>query len=234
MTTAADSTAREAASTGAASGGAPAVNRKARVGTVVSDKGDQTIIVAIERAAPHRLYRKVIRRTKRYPVHDPANSATVGDLVRIEECRPISKTKRWRLVEVLTEREVAEVAPTALDADLVSEVQRSAAHAAGQTGGGAAMATNEGEHDAADLVREAEDDPGGTPDEERDDPSAVEIAEHQSAQETTAHDPSNTRIVEEPRGGALDEERLHPEQQLVEELGPEAAGEDAAEGDGGR
>ena len=110
------------------------VNRKARVGTVVSDKGHQTIIVAIERASPHRLYRKVIRSTKRYPVHDPENSATTGDLVRIEECRPISKTKRWRLVEVLTERAVAEVAPTALDAALVSEVQRSSARAASAEG----------------------------------------------------------------------------------------------------
>jgi small subunit ribosomal protein S17 len=106
------------------------VNRKARVGVVVSDKGDQTIIVAIERASPHRLYHKVIRRTKRYPVHDPQNAATTGDLVRIEECRPISKTKRWQLVEVLLEREVAQVAPTAIDATLVTEMQRSAARAA--------------------------------------------------------------------------------------------------------
>jgi small subunit ribosomal protein S17 len=108
------------------------VNRKARVGVVVSDKGDQTIIVSIERAAPHRLYHKVIRRTKRYPVHDPRNSATVGDLVRIEECRPISKTKRWQLVEVLQEREVAQVAATAIDASLVEEMQRAAARAAEQ------------------------------------------------------------------------------------------------------
>ena len=106
------------------------INHKSRVGTVVSDKGDQTIIVAIERAAPHRLYHKVIRRTKRYPVHDPNNEATLGDTVRIEECRPISRMKRWMLVEVLTERAVAEVAPEALDQSLVQEVQRSASHAA--------------------------------------------------------------------------------------------------------
>ncbi|MGE0135276.1 MAG: 30S ribosomal protein S17 [Dehalococcoidia bacterium] len=108
------------------------INRKARTGTVVSDRGDQTIIVAIERAAPHRLYRKVIRRTKRYPVHDPQNAASVGDLVRIEECRPISKTKRWRLVEIVQQREVAQVRAEAIDASLVTEVQRAAAHAAAQ------------------------------------------------------------------------------------------------------
>ena len=122
---------------------AQAVNRKARVGTVVSDKGDKTIIVQIERASRHRLYRKVIRRTKRYHVHDEQNSATLGDTVRIEECRPISKLKRWMLLEVLTERAVANVAPESLDSTLVAEMQRSAAHAAaedtstGTTGDGA-------------------------------------------------------------------------------------------------
>jgi small subunit ribosomal protein S17 len=135
----------------AASGATRAVNRKTRTGTVVSDKGDQTVIVAIERAAPHRLYHKVIRRTKRYPVHDPENAATVGDVVRIEECRPISKTKRWRLVEIVQEREVAQVAAAAIDAALVSEVQRSAARAAedeGETPVAAAEPSGQGAEDA--------------------------------------------------------------------------------------
>lgn len=119
------------------------VNRKARVGTVVSDKQDKTIVVEIERAARHRIYRKVIRLTKKYHVHDEDNRATVGDLVRIEECRPISKMKRWQLVEVLTERAVAEVAPTALDQSLVEEMQRSGARraeeeSAGEGAGGVA------------------------------------------------------------------------------------------------
>ncbi len=106
------------------------VNRKSRVGTVVSDKNDKTIVVSVERASRHPIYHKVIRRTKKYHAHDEANSATLGDLVRIEEARPTSKTKRWRLVEILTEREVAQVAPEAIDQTLVEEVQRSAAHAA--------------------------------------------------------------------------------------------------------
>jgi small subunit ribosomal protein S17 len=109
---------------------AAAVNRKSRVGTVVSDKNNKTIIVSIARAKRHRLYHKVIRSTKRYQVHDPENRATTGDMVRIEECRPISKLKRWQLVEVLTEREVADVAASEIDRSLVQEVQRSAAHAA--------------------------------------------------------------------------------------------------------
>jgi small subunit ribosomal protein S17 len=111
---------------------ATAVNRKSRTGVVVSDKNDKTVIVAIVRAQRHRLYHKVIRRTKRYQVHDPENQATNGDLVRIEECRPISKNKRWQLVEVLTERDVAEVQATEIDRDLVDEVQRTAARAAAE------------------------------------------------------------------------------------------------------
>src|SRR3990170_8110694 len=106
-----------------------AVNRKSRVGTVVSDRNDKTIVVEIERASRHRIYHKVIRRTKKYHVHDEANRATLGDLVRIEECRPISRLKRWQLMEVLTERAVADVAPESLDESLVQEMQRSAAHA---------------------------------------------------------------------------------------------------------
>ena len=109
-----------------------AVNRKARVGVVVSDVNDQTVVVEVERAARHRLYRKVLRKTKKYHVHDPENVATRGDLVRIEECRPISKLKRFRLVEVLTERAVAEVAPESIGQEIVAEVQRSAARAAAE------------------------------------------------------------------------------------------------------
>jgi len=131
------------------------VNRKARTGTVVSDRGDQTIIVSIERAAPHRLYRKVIRRTKRYPVHDPQNAASVGDVVRIEECRPISKTKRWRLVEIVQEREVAQVRAETIDASLVSEVQRAAAHAEVEAPAATEVAAATAEADAGGAVEAA-------------------------------------------------------------------------------
>jgi small subunit ribosomal protein S17 len=108
------------------------VNRKVRVGVVVSDVNDQTVVVEVERASRHRLYRKVLRKTKKYHVHDPENQATRGDLVRIEECRPVSKLKRFRLVEVLTERAVAEVAPESIGQEIVAEVQRSAARAAAE------------------------------------------------------------------------------------------------------
>ncbi len=64
-------------------------------GVVVSDKGDKTIVVRVERRFTHALYKKVIRRSKRFHAHDPANKCKIGDQVRIEECAPISKLKRW-------------------------------------------------------------------------------------------------------------------------------------------
>src|SRR6476620_6117990 len=74
--------------------------RKTKVGRVVSDKMDKTIVVSVERLARHRLYKRVIRLTTKFKAHDEANEAHVGDTVLIEESRPLSATKRWRLVEV--------------------------------------------------------------------------------------------------------------------------------------
>ncbi|HJM91006.1 MAG: 30S ribosomal protein S17 [Alphaproteobacteria bacterium] len=64
-------------------------------GVVVSDKGDKTIVVRVERRFTHAMYKKVIRRSKRFHAHDPENKFKIGDQVRIEECAPISKQKRW-------------------------------------------------------------------------------------------------------------------------------------------
>jgi small subunit ribosomal protein S17 len=72
--------------------------RKVRVGVVVSDKADKTIVVMVERRLAHPLYGKGVARTKRYHVHDEGNEYKVGDTVRIAETRPLSKTKRWRVV----------------------------------------------------------------------------------------------------------------------------------------
>jgi small subunit ribosomal protein S17 len=75
--------------------------RKVRRGYVTSDKMDKTIVVEVEDRVKHPLYGKVIRRTSKVKVHDEANAAGVGDLVVISETRPLSATKRWRLVEIL-------------------------------------------------------------------------------------------------------------------------------------
>ena len=75
--------------------------RKVREGYVVSDKMDKTVVVAIEARVKHRLYGKVLRQTSRLKAHDENNDAAVGDRVRVMETRPLSATKRWRLVEIL-------------------------------------------------------------------------------------------------------------------------------------
>ena len=78
--------------------------RKTKVGRVVSDKMDKTIVVQVERRVMHPIYKKFVRRTKKYAAHDEANAHKVGETVRIQECRPISKRKRWA---VLTDSESA-------------------------------------------------------------------------------------------------------------------------------
>lgn len=75
--------------------------RKTQVGKVVSDKMDKTIVVAIEDSVKHPLYNKVVKRTVRLKAHDENNEARVGDRVKVMETRPLSKDKRWRLVEII-------------------------------------------------------------------------------------------------------------------------------------
>ena len=79
----------------------PRGERKVREGLVVSDRMDKTIVVSLEDRVKHPLYGKVIRRTSKVKAHDEANSAGIGDRVRLMETRPLSATKRWRLVEIL-------------------------------------------------------------------------------------------------------------------------------------
>ena len=75
--------------------------RKERQGVVISDKMDKTITVAVDRIVAHPLYKKVVRRTKKFHAHDEENTCKVGDLVRIQETRPLSKTKCWKLIEIV-------------------------------------------------------------------------------------------------------------------------------------
>lgn len=75
--------------------------RKSRIGKVVSDKMDKTIVVAIEDHVKHPLYKKIVKRTYKLKAHDEQNECTIGDTVKVMETRPLSKDKRWRLVEVL-------------------------------------------------------------------------------------------------------------------------------------
>ena len=75
--------------------------RKTRVGQVVSDKMDKTIVVAVQDSVQHPLYKKIVKRTYKLKAHDERNECGIGDTVKVMECRPLSKDKRWRLVEII-------------------------------------------------------------------------------------------------------------------------------------
>lgn len=100
--------------------------RKVRTGAVVRVKQDKTAVVEMVWKQRHRIYHKQVRRVARFYVHDPQNQCRIGDLVRIEETRPISKTKHWRLLEILERRQVAEVRPIDLEGDAATEPETDA------------------------------------------------------------------------------------------------------------
>ncbi len=97
--------------------------RKVRVGEVVSDKMDKTVVVAVRWRQRHPLYRKAVPRISKFYAHDGENQCTLGDLVRIEETRPLSHLKHWRVIEVVRHREIVEVKPVELDRELLAETQ---------------------------------------------------------------------------------------------------------------
>ena len=85
--------------------------RKTRFGKVISDKMDKTVVIAVETPRRHPLYKKTIRRAVKYKAHDEKNQCQSGDMVRIVEMRPLSKEKRWRVAEIVTKGEVADIQP---------------------------------------------------------------------------------------------------------------------------
>ena len=89
--------------------------RKQQTGTVLKDQNDKSVVVGVSWLQRDRIYKKARRKITKFVVHDESNMATVGDRVLIEEGRPISKTKRWRLVSVLDRVEVAEIQPSDID-----------------------------------------------------------------------------------------------------------------------
>ena len=134
----------------------PDGRRKVRLGEVVSDKMDKTVLVAVRWQQRHRLYKKSIRRITRFFAHDRDNECRIGDMVRIEETRPLSRMKKWRVVEVVQRREVAEVKPAELDEGLLTEEREQAA----------AQAIAAGPVDTAEDAPEPEDAPAAMDDEE--------------------------------------------------------------------
>jgi small subunit ribosomal protein S17 len=102
--------------------------RKTKTGRVVSDKMDKTIVVSVERLSRHPLYKRVIRLTTKFKAHDERNEARVGDTVLIEESRPLSATKRWRLIEIVARAGAGANEPIAVDEPETTEAIHMAAH----------------------------------------------------------------------------------------------------------
>jgi small subunit ribosomal protein S17 len=119
--------------------------RKTKVGRVVSDKSDKTIVVSVERLTRHRLYKRVMKASTKFAAHDERNEAKIGDTVLIEESRPLSATKRWRLVAVLSRAGEERAAAEAIVAEEpeTTEAIHAAAHPGKQADGDAAGAAAE-------------------------------------------------------------------------------------------
>ena len=185
--------------------------RKMREGTVVSHSMEKTVVVSVSSAIRHRLYKKTIRRNRNYIVHDENGEAHKGDRVRIVEAEPISKTKRWRLIEVLRQIELPDLAPEEIDLEVIGEVkpqeeEAPAALAETQAEQPAAEATDQATQPAAETTEEieppeevktAEDAPA-----EPEAPAAEEAAaasEEAGEESTEAEEPADAGIAaEEP------------------------------------
>ncbi len=103
------------------------MTRKQRVGLAIANAHHKTVAVRVERTVQHPLYKKIMRRRKRYLAHDEGNDCKIGDLVVIEECRPLSKRKSWRVIEILERREVADIQPQEIGAPPVDGPRSGAA-----------------------------------------------------------------------------------------------------------
>jgi small subunit ribosomal protein S17 len=109
-------------------GTAEPTKRKVKVGRVVSDKMDKTIVVSVERLSRHRLYKRVIRLTTKFKAHDEHNEAHIGDTVRIVESRPLSATKRWRMTEIVARAAEGATEGVVAEETATSEAIHGAAH----------------------------------------------------------------------------------------------------------
>ena len=101
--------------------------KKIQIGMVVSDKMDKTRVVSVQWKQRHPLYQRLVRQVSRFKAHDEGNESHRGDQVRIIECRPMSKDKRWRIIEILQRAEQVEVAPEEVGASLIEEFESKAA-----------------------------------------------------------------------------------------------------------
>ena len=178
--------------------------RKVRVGAVVRTNQDKTAIVEMVWKQRHRLYRKQMRRVARFYVHDPENQCRLGDTVRIEETRRISRNKHWRLMEILERKQIAEVRPIDLETDVAPEMTQPrilAAEARAEVTAAEASEEPEAEVVEVEAVEEPEAEEE-TPEDEapEEDASEEDSIEEETADEETEEEPEpaeEPEVVEE-------------------------------------
>ena len=160
--------------------------RKVRVGAVVRTNQDKTAIVEMVWKQRHRLYRKQMRRVARFYVHDPENQCRLGDTVRIEETRRISKNKHWRLMEILERKQIAEVRPIDLETDVAPEMTQPrilAAEARAEATAAEASEEPESEVVEEEAVEEPEAEDKTPEDEAPEEDSVEEVADEETSEE---------------------------------------------------
>jgi len=155
--------------------------RKVRVGAVVRTNQDKTAIVEMVWKQRHRIYRKQMRRVARFYVHDEENQCNIGDTVRIEETRRISKNKHWRLLEILERKQVADVRPIDLETDVGQEITQPRVVAAEARAEAAAEASEEEAEES--VVEETEEEPEAGAEEPEAEPEEPEAEAEDEEQE---------------------------------------------------
>ena len=204
--------------------------RKVRVGAVVRTNQDKTAIVEMVWKQRHRLYRKQMRRVARFYVHDPENQCRLGDTVRIEETRRISKNKHWRLMEILERKQIAEVRPIDLETDVAPEMTQPRILAAEARAEVTAAEASE-EPEAEVIEEEAVEEPEAeeeTPEDEapEEDASEEDSIEEETADEETEEEPES---AEEPE--VVEEEPAADEPQEDEDEAEDDESSDSEEPD---
>ena len=186
--------------------------RKTREGTVVSHAMEKTVVVSVASATRHRLYKKIMRSNRNYIVHDEDGEAHRGDRVRIVESEPISKTKRWRLIEVLRQVDLPDLAPEEIDLEVIGEVKAN-------------------EEKAPEVVAPAAAAVAETPVEQPAAEAADEAAQPAETETTEIELPEELKTTEdvpaEPEAPAAEDAAAAPDEAVAE--APTAAEEPAAD-----
>lgn len=197
--------------------------RKVRIGKVVSDKMDKTLVVVFEWSRAHRIYKKAVKRQSRFKVHDGANAGKTGDLVRIVESRPYSKTKKWRLDEVLHREEIAEIQPDEITVEdesvLVAQRETPADQVAAEDAPAAVA--------EAEVIVAAEAEEVVESEEAAEEPEAEVASEEQEA---VADEP--VAEVEQEQEAVAEVEEQEPEAEVESTEEPEEESSEPAEAEG--